>query len=110
MPTNPSGYMKAYTSSRQRFVINALGGKCLICSSRSFLEVHHIFGYKGFPHVGRGKKDRVSDWLKNMDKICLLCDQHHDEYHKFCGDVVNRETLLDYILFKFIEHEEMRFI
>lgn len=106
MSTNSISYMRNYTNQRQQQLIYLLGGKCLICASRESLEVHHIFGYEGINHTGRGKRQRVAEWGKNMSKLALLCTDHHIEYHQFCEGVLNHDTLLDYILYKFIENKE----
>lgn len=110
MSTNSTAYMREYINKKQSEIIDALGGRCLICASRSFLEVHHIFGYQGNKVQGRGKNIRVLDWFSNMDKLALLCHKHHVEYHQFCNANITSESLLDYILHKFIENEEFVYI
>lgn len=104
MTTNSVEYNRDYVNKCQKRVIEQLGGRCLICASRDSLEVHHIFGYKNRGQRGRGKHNRVFEWKRNMKGLALLCTDHHNEYHQFCKDVLNHDTLLDYILFKFIEN------
>jgi len=106
MTTNSTKYMRNYIEKWQQHVLYQLGEKCLICSSRKNLEVHHIFGYTGNSKRGRGKLVRITDWLRYIDKLALLCHHHHNEYHNFCQGEINKETLLDYILYKYIEHTE----
>lgn len=87
-------------------VVAALGGHCLICHTQDHLEIHHIFGYKNSNGNGRGQFARLTDWLLNMDKLALLCSTHHKEYEHMYNHNVNKETLLDYILYKFIQNTE----
>ena len=106
MSTNKPGYNRNYYKQKRAAVVAALGGRCLICSSPEPLEIHHIEGYKNGNGQGRGMLARLTDWRVNMDKLALLCPEHHKEYeHQYKGNI-NENTLLDYILYKFIENPE----
>ena len=106
MSTHIPGYNTLYYAHRRKAVVAALGGRCLICSLPGPLEIHHIEGYKNGKGMGRGQLARLTDWLLNMDKLALLCNHHHKEYESLYYGNINKETLLDYILYKFIENTE----
>lgn len=108
MTTNKAGYNIRYYRRKRKEVVTALGGRCLICSLPEPLEIHHIEGYKNGPGRGRGQFDRLTDWLLNMDTLALLCQHHHMEYETLYKGNINKETLSDYILFKFIENTEWK--
>ena len=106
MTTNTIAYMRSYYSKKHNAVVASLGDHCLICNTQEHLEIHHICGYKNGNGKGRGQTTRLTDWLLNMDKLVLLCTTHHKEYENMYKHNVNRETLLDYILYKFIQNTE----
>ena len=98
--------MRSYVCKKRKEVTSALGGCCLICGTTINLERHHIVSSDMSNGRGRGQIARLTDWLKNMDNLALLCTDHHIEYHQYCKDVVNHATLLNYILYKFIQNTE----
>jgi predicted restriction endonuclease len=52
------------------------GDRCQVCdsSSKERLQVHHIFYKNRFPKLAY-----------NMNNGITLCENHHDEIHKFNG-------------------------
>lgn len=110
MSTNSQVYMKSYYRKNRKEIIAALGGQCLICAAKKDLEIHHVSGCNLPENQGRGMMTRLTDWKRNMNNLALLCHDHHVEYHSRYEDTINHDTLLDYILFKFIENTEWRYI
>ena len=106
MPTNKLGYINRYYKQNRAAVVAALGNRCLICSLNEPLEIHHIESYTNGKGNGRGRITRLTDWLKNMDKLALLCKNHHMEYESLYQGNINTDSLLDYIMFKFIQNTE----
>ena len=106
MTTKKPGYNNRYYKRKRKDVVAALGGRCLICSLHDPIEIHHIEGYKDGAVSGKGQLVRLIDWLTHMDVLALLCEYHHKEYEFLYHNNINKSTLLDYILFKFIENTE----
>lgn len=110
MPSNSKTYMLAYYHRKRKEAISAFGGKCIICSEREHLELHHIDGNGNPNNKNVGGLTRLFEVIKNPSNIALLCTYHHDEYHSMYPDNINHDTLLDYILFKYIENWDFSFL
>lgn len=69
-----------YRKDKKRMIVEALGGKCSVCSySRSLmsLDAHHLFG-KEHAVSRMTNKDKILDEIK---KCVLLCRNCHKEEH-----------------------------
>ena len=86
-------YMRAYQQRRYRLVmaqiIKKLGGKCVVCGSKFFLQTDHIDRKTKKFNISTGiyKKSKKALW-EEVAKCQLLCRKHHREKGVREGDVV----------------------
>lgn len=59
-------------------LIKQFGGKCIICGSIKNLEFAHLKPTK-LKGIGRGRKERYYDVLKNPDCYVLTCKEHNND-------------------------------
>ena len=66
-----------YWCRRRAQVIELRGGRCERCGSSEDLEMAHV-AETGLSGRSRGRKERVTDWLRNPSSYRLLCRGCHD--------------------------------
>ena len=63
-----------------------LGGKCIICGSFEKLEFAHI-KETGLRGMGRGRKERYYDVIKNITSYELMCTNCHTDFDNGLIDI-----------------------
>ena len=72
--TNPRNKLQ---KKFRKQLIKAFGGKCVICGSIENLEFAHVKPTK-LSGIGRGRKERYYDVLRNPDCYALTCKEHNN--------------------------------
>lgn len=83
-------YLKKYNEAhdkikyekRKVFLINYLGGKCVVCESEDDLEFDHISRREKSFAIMKKWNRPMSVLLPELDKCQLLCKEHHLEKTK----------------------------
>ena len=65
-----------WTKTKREEILASRGNRCALCSATELLEMAHKHA-TGISGRGRGRVERVRDWLKNPDAYVLLCRDCH---------------------------------
>jgi len=76
--------VNVWIKRKRQELITQFGGKCQKCGSTQKLEFAHKEP-TGLNGLGRGRKERYYDVIKNPEKYWLSCPDCHDEYDRDKG-------------------------
>ena len=88
-PYDPEYYRKWQEERRIKFLAIAkerLGGCCVRCGTTENLQFDHIIPGSRIRAISSATNWSLARFLAEVDKCQLLCDAHHREKSKECGE------------------------
>lgn len=91
-------YMKDYMlkryHERREYIYSVLGRECKVCGKTDDLEVDHINAKDKSFYISKLWSIKWDLFIKEVNKCQVLCNEHHIQKSKECGDYKKTTTPL----------------
>jgi hypothetical protein len=75
-------YQRVYLAKKRQNAIDYLGGRCVVCGTKSNLQFDHINSHEKTFSISRILSYKWDFLIKELRKCQILCAQHHLEKSK----------------------------